>query len=202
MNIAIFVSGNGSNLQALLDAEAKGDLAEGRIALVVSDQRDAYALDRAGSAGVETFVLEGEGFASREEYDKAISAQLKDKNIDMIVLAGFMRLLSAAFVEEYAGRILNIHPALLPSFKGVHGIQDAYKHGVKVTGVTVHIVSAEMDDGPIIAQVSVTIEENDTLESLEEKIHAQEHKLYPEAVRLFVQGKIQVDGRKVKISKA
>ncbi len=201
MNIAVFVSGNGSNLQALLDAEAKGDLAEGRIALVVSDQRDAYALERAGNAGVETFVLEGEGFASREEYDKAISAQLKDKNIDMIVLAGFMRLLSAAFVEEYAGRILNIHPALLPSFKGVHGIRDAYEHGVKATGVTVHIVSAEMDDGPIIAQVSVTIEEKDTLESLEEKIHAQEHKLYPEAVRLFVQGKIQVDGRRVKISK-
>ncbi|MDP8299635.1 MAG: phosphoribosylglycinamide formyltransferase [Candidatus Tantalella remota] len=201
MNIAVFVSGNGSNLQALIDAEAKGDLAGGRIVLVVSDHRDAYALQRAADAGVEIFVQEAGGFATREEYDKAISEELKEKNIDMIVLAGLMRLLSPSFVEEYEGRILNIHPALLPSFKGVHGIRDAYEHGVKMTGVTVHIVSAEMDDGPIIAQVSVPVLEDETLDSLEAKIHAEEHKLYPEAVSFFVQGKIKVDGRKVNISK-
>ena len=199
MNIAVFVSGNGSNLQALIDAEAAGALAGGRITLVVSDKPGAFALERARKAGKETFVLEAERFASREEYDRAINTRLEEKNIELVVLAGFMRILSDYFIGRRKLRILNIHPALLPSFKGTHGIRDAFEYGVKVTGVTVHLVEVELDAGPVVAQSCVRIDENDTLETLEKKIHAEEHKLYPEAVRLFVQGKVKVEGGRVRI---
>ncbi len=199
MNIAVFASGNGSNLQALIDAEAKGDLAGGRILLVVCDKPAAFALERAGKAGIKTFVLEAKDFKSREDYDARIVRRLKEENIELVVLAGFMRILSAPFLEEYEGRVLNVHPALLPSFKGVHGIKDAFEYGVKVTGVTVHFVNNELDGGPVILQSCVRIEPDDTRETLEEKIHAEEHRLYPEAVRFFVQGKLKVEGRKVRI---
>lgn len=199
MNIAVFVSGSGTNLQALIDAEAKSLLGEGKITLVVSDKPEAFALKRAEEAGIKTFVLEAAGFSSREEYDKKIIEALKKEKIDLVVLAGFMRLLSPLFVDEYEGRILNIHPAILPSFKGTHGIRDAFSHGVKVTGVTVHFVNKELDDGPIILQEEVEIKEDDTEETLEERIHKVEHKLYPEAVRLFTEGKLKIEGRKVKV---
>jgi len=201
MNIAVLASGNGSNLQALMDAEARGELAEGKIVLVVSDNPDAYALERARNKGVETFVLEKTGFKNREEYDKAIVQRLREEKIELVVLAGFMRILSPYFVDEYKGRIINIHPALLPSFRGAHGIKEAYENGVKVTGVTVHFVTKELDAGPIILQSEVGIAEDDDMDSLEEKIHKVEHKLYPEAVRLFVQGKVRIEGKKVKILK-
>lgn len=200
MNIAVFVSGSGTNLQALIDAEKKGELAGGRIALVVCDDPGAYALERAEKAGIKTYIQEGPGFNSREEYDSAIVKRLKEEEIELVVLAGFMRILSAPFVDGYTGRILNVHPALLPSFKGTHGIKDALEYGVKTTGVTVHFVNRELDAGPVILQECVRVEKNDTLGSLEEKIHAVEHKLYPEAVRLFVQGKLRIEGRKVIIT--
>ncbi|MEA3488901.1 MAG: phosphoribosylglycinamide formyltransferase [Candidatus Omnitrophota bacterium] len=199
MNIAVFVSGNGTNLQALIDAQSGGELATGRIVLVVCDSPEAYALVRAGEAGINTFLLRPGGFASREEYDKEIVRKLREEKIELVVLAGFMRILSAYFIEEYENRILNVHPALLPSFKGTHGIRDAFEFGVKVTGVTVHFVNKELDAGVIILQSCVRVEEDDTMNTLEEKIHAVEHKLYPEAVRLFVQGKLRIEGRKVKI---
>jgi phosphoribosylglycinamide formyltransferase-1 len=198
MNIAVFVSGNGSNLQALIDAEKSGNLAEAKIALVVSDNPEAYALKRAQEAGIKTFVLEAKAFKSRGEYDKKVMEQLRAAKIGLIVLAGFMRLLSDHFVDEYYGRIINIHPALLPSFKGTRGIKDAFDHGVKVTGATVHFVNKELDAGPIILQSPAQITEDDTLETLEEKIHKIEHRLYPEAVRLFVQGRLRIEGQKVK----
>ena len=198
MNIAVFVSGNGTNLQALVDSEKKGDLAQAKIVLVVSDNPEAYALKRAEEAGIKTFVLEAKGFKSREEYDKEIMEQLKTEKIELIVLAGFMRLLSDHFVDEYYGRVINIHPALLPSFKGTHGIKDAFDYGVKVTGVTVHFVNKELDAGPIILQSPVRVEEKDTPETLEAKIHELEHELYPEAVRLFAQGRLRIEGKKVK----
>lgn len=198
MNIAVFVSGNGSNLQALIDAEKSGNLAEAKIGLVVSDNPAAYALERAKGAGIKTFVLEAKAFKSREEYDKKVMEQLCAAKIELIVLAGFMRLLSDHFVDEYYGRIINIHPALLPSFKGTRGIKDAFDCGVKVTGVTVHFVNKELDAGPIILQSPVEIMKDDTLETLEEKIHKIEHRLYPEAVRLFVQGCLRIEGQKVK----
>ncbi len=200
MNIAVFVSGSGTNLQALIDAQEQGKLSSGKITLVVCDKAEAFALKRAEKAGVETYLLEASGYASREEYDKKITDKLKEENVDLVVLAGFMRILSDPFIEAHTGKILNVHPAILPSFKGTHGIKDAFEYGVKVTGVTVHFVEKELDAGPVISQEEVRVEEDDTLDSLVAKIHAVEHKLYPEAVRLFVEGNLKIDGRKVIIS--
>ena len=199
MNIAVFVSGNGTNLQALMDAEAKGKLAGGRIVLVVCDKPGAFALTRARKKKIDTYVQEKTGYSSREEYDRDIVKKLKEYKTELIVLAGFMRILSGHFVKEYKNRILNIHPALLPSFIGTHGVKDAFEYGVKETGITVHFVTGELDSGPIILQEGVRIEEKDTLATLEEKIHKVEHRLYPEAVRLFAAGKLRVEGRRVRI---
>ena len=201
MNIAVLASGNGTNLQALIDAEKRGELAGAKIVLALSDNSGAFALKRAKEAGIETFVLETKGFSSREEYDKKIIEQLEKAKVELVILAGFMRILSDHFVDKYHGRMMNIHPALLPSFKGVYGIKDAFDRGVKVSGVTVHFVDRELDAGPVILQEAVKVEENDTEESLEEEIHKIEHRLYPEAVRLFVQARLRIEGKKVKISK-
>ncbi len=196
MNIAVFVSGNGTNLQAIIDAISRGEI-KAKIALVVSDNKDAYALVRAKKANVETFILSAKDFKSREDYDKEIIKELEKRNVRLVVLAGFMRLLSPYFVRQYKNKIMNIHPALLPSFKGTHGIKDAFECGMEMTGVTVHFVDEELDHGPIILQETVSIDGDDTLETLEEKIHKVEHKLYPKAIRLFVEGKLKVEGRKV-----
>ena len=196
MNIAVFVSGNGTNLQAIINAISRGEI-KAKITLVVSDKRNAYAITRAKKAGIETFILSPRGFKSREDYDREIVKELKKRNIQLIVLAGFMRLLSSYFVKEYKERIINIHPALLPSFKGIRGIKDAFEYGVKKTGVTVHFVDENLDYGPIILQKEIVVDENDTLDMLEEKIHKVEHKLYPEAIRLFIDGKLEIKGRKV-----
>lgn len=201
MNIAVFVSGNGSNLQALIDAEKSGALGNGRITLVVCDKAKAFALERAGKAGIKTVLFDKKDFTSREAFDKAVIAELDKAGIELVVLAGYLRILSDHFIDKYRGRILNVHPAILPAFKGLHGIKDAFDHGAKVTGVTVHFVDRELDAGPVIFQGAVEVSENDTLESLEKKIHAKEHELYPKAVRLFVDGKLKIEGRKVKIQK-
>jgi len=200
MNIAVFVSGKGSNLQAIIDAVSRGKI-PAKIALVVSDNDSAYALTRAKKANIETFVLSPKGFKNREDYDKEIIKELKKRNIDLVALAGFMRLLSPDFVKAYENKIMNIHPALLPSFKGTHGIKDALEHGAKVTGVTVHFVDDKLDNGPVIIQDIVKVDGKDTLDSLEEKIHKLEHKMYPEAIRLFIEGKLKIEGKKVKILK-
>ncbi len=193
MNIAVFASGNGTNLQAIIDEVSRGGI-KAKIALVVSDNKSAYALRRAKKAGIETFVLNHKEFASRESRDREIIKELEKKNIGLVVLAGFMRLLSPYFVKKYKNRILNVHPSLLPLFKGTHGIKDAFESGAKKTGVTVHFVDEELDHGPIILQETVNVDADDTLDTLEEKIHKIEHKLYPEAVRLFVEGKLKVKG--------
>lgn len=200
MNTAVFVSGNGTNLQALIDAASRRKLAGAKITLVVCDKPGAYALKRAAKAGIETYVQPGASYATREEYDRDVIAKLKEKKIKLVVLAGFMRILSDLFIKEYRGRILNVHPALLPSFKGAHGIKDAFDHGAKITGVTVHFVDEELDGGAVILQEPVEITGKDTLRTLEGKIHKVEHRLYPEAVRLFVRGKLKIKGRRVKIS--
>jgi len=201
VKIAVFVSGNGSNLQALMDAEDHGLIPEGKIVLVVSDKKDAYALKRAEERGIATFVLEKTGFSSREDYDKVILGRLREEGIDLVVLAGFMRILSSCFVHAYSDRILNIHPALLPDFKGASAIKDAYEARVKKTGVTVHFVTEELDSGPAILQEKVEVLNGDTLDSLEERIHRVEHRLYPEAVRLFTEGKLELKDGKVNIKK-
>ena len=144
-------------------------------------------------------ALEAEGFSSREEYDREVARELEKEKIELVVLAGFMRILGGEFVDKYRGRIMNIHPALLPSFRGTHGIRDAVEYGVKVTGVTVHFVDKGLDSGPIILQKCVPIEKDDTMDTLEEKIHGEEHKMYPEAVRLFAEGRLKLSGRRVDI---
>ncbi|MBL7073247.1 MAG: phosphoribosylglycinamide formyltransferase [Candidatus Omnitrophica bacterium] len=199
MNIAVLVSGNGSNLQAISDADKKNELSGGKVLLVISDNPKAFALERAKKSGIKTVVLEKLAFQTREEYDEALIKTLKENNIELVVLAGFMRILTERFIDEYENRVLNIHPALLPSFKGANGIKDALKEGVKITGVTVHFVEKEVDSGPVILQKSVRVEENDTLDSLEEKIHRAEHEIYPKAIRLFVEGRLKIENKIVKI---
>lgn len=200
MNIAVLCSGSGTNLQAIMDSVKKGYI-PAKIALVVSDNEKAFALERATKAGIETLVLDKKNFKTREEFDKEIVRNLKKKNVELVVLAGFMRLISPYFVKEYKSRIMNIHPALLPSFKGTHGIKDALEYGVKVTGPTVHFVDDKLDNGPIILQGAVEVKDNDTEETLLERIHKEEHKIYPEAVRLFAEGRLKIQGRKVNIKK-
>ncbi|NQT91023.1 MAG: phosphoribosylglycinamide formyltransferase [Candidatus Omnitrophica bacterium] len=198
MKIAVFCSGNGSNFQAIIDACRKG-LFKADISLMVCDNPNAFSVKRAEKEGIKSFTIERKAFSSAEEFEARIIEELKKERIELICLAGYMRILSAGFVEKYKGRILNIHPALLPSFKGTHGIKDAIDHGVKTTGVTVHFVDEEMDSGPVILQEAVKVEETDTEASLAEKIHSVEHRLYPEAIRLFIKGKLKLIGRRVKI---
>jgi phosphoribosylglycinamide formyltransferase 1 len=192
MNFAVFASGNGSNLQAIIDAVSKGAI-KGHLSLVLSDKADAYALTRARQAGVEHVVfLDPANFVSREAFDAAAVELLQEKKIGLVVLAGFMRILSPVLVRAFAGRIINIHPALLPAFKGAHAIRDALAAGVPVTGVTVHFVDEEVDHGPVIAQSSVPVKPGDTLESLAARIHAAEHALYPKVIDLFLKGELKL----------
>ncbi len=198
MNIAILCSGSGTNFQAIID-NVKSGYISARIALVVSDNDNAFALERAKKAGIETLILDKKNFKTREDFDKEIIKSLKKKNVELVVLAGFMRLLSSHFIKEYKNRIMNIHPALLPAFKGKHGIKDALEYGAKVTGSTVHFVDEQLDHGAIILQRAVEIKDSDTEESLLERVHMEEHKIYPEAIKLFVEGKLKMEGRRVKI---
>lgn len=198
MNIAIFCSGNGTNLQAIIDSHKRGYL-KVNLGLVVSDVPTCYALERAKGAGIKTLVVERKHFDSKEEFEREILKNLKKEKIDLIVLAGYMCMLSTDFVKEYEYRILNIHPALLPSFKGTQGIHDAFRYGVKVTGPTVHFVTKDMDAGPIILQAPVMVMEDDTEETLAEAIHREEHKIYPRAIKLFVEGKLKIEGKRVRI---
>ncbi len=198
MNIAVFCSGSGTNLQAIMEAWKNGYITAD-IKLVVSDAPDCYALKRAKGVGIKTLVVERKKFDSGPDFEAAILKGLKEEAIGLIVLAGFMRLLSADFVRRFENRILNIHPALLPSFKGTSGIKDAFEYGVKVTGPTVHFVTPEMDEGPIILQSPVKVTEDDTEETLAQAIHREEHKIYPMAIQLFVDGRLKIEGRKVRI---
>lgn len=198
MNIAVFCSGKGTNLQAIIDAKNAGRI-KVNIALVVSDTPAAYALVRAKNAGIKTLVVKREDYKTRQEFENKIIEELEKKNIDLICLAGYMRMLSASFVARYKNKILNIHPALLPSFKGTSGVKDALEYGVKITGPTVHFVDEKMDHGPIILQRAVNVSDDDTEQTLAEKIHEQEHIIYPEAIRLLTEGKLKIEGRRVRI---
>jgi len=198
-NIAVLASGRGSNFSAIIRAVKRG-LIKANLLLLVCDNPKAGAIEKAKRSGIRIALVERKDFSSKIEFEKKIIQHLEECNIELIVMAGFMRLLSPDFVSRYKGRILNIHPALLPSFKGVEGIKDAFNCGVKVTGVTVHFVDEEMDHGPIILQKAVKIEGSDTLESLEEKIHKTEHLLYPQAIKLFIEGRLKIEERKVKVS--
>jgi len=198
VNIAVFCSGNGSNFQAIVNACKEG-VFKANIALMVCDNPKAFAIERAEKESIKTQVVDSANFHSKDDLEKEIIEKLKKEKIELICLAGYMRLLSPSFVAKYQNKILNIHPALLPSFKGVNGIKDAIGYGSKVTGVTVHFVNEEMDAGPIILQEAISIMEDDTEESLAKKIHATEHRLYPEAISLFIAGKLKIKDRQVRV---
>lgn len=196
MNIAVLVSGNGTNLQAIIDAANSGYI-KAQLLVVISDKGDAYALERAKKAGIDTLFMDPRIFKSEEDYDKAVVRYLKDNKIDLVCLAGYMRVLTPYFVREFKNRIMNVHPSLLPSFKGVNGIKDTLDYGAKVTGPTVHFVTEKIDSGPIIAQAAIEVRDDDTEDTLREKIHKEEHAIYPRAIKDFVEGRLEVQGRKV-----
>ncbi len=189
LELGVLVSGNGSNLQAILDAVQSKQL-DARIRLVVSNREQAYALERARAAGVPAVVCSHRGMGSREAYDEKLVSVLREAGVEYVVLAGFMRILSPLFVRAFRGRVLNIHPALLPSFPGVNALGQALAHGVKVTGVTVHWVDDGVDTGPIIAQRAVPILPSDDEAALAKRVHAVEHELYVEVLRDLSEGKI------------
>ena len=185
--LGVLISGRGSNLQAIIDAMAAGRLVA-TIALVVANKADAGGLARARRAGIETVVLEHTAYASREAYDTALVAELQRRDVWLVCLAGFMRLLSAAFVQAFPNRILNVHPSLLPAFPGLHGQDQAWRHGVKIAGATVHVVTPELDAGPIVLQAVVPVEDRDTPDTLAARILIEEHRIYPEAIGLVLDG--------------
>ncbi|MFA5275302.1 MAG: phosphoribosylglycinamide formyltransferase [Candidatus Omnitrophota bacterium] len=195
-NIAIFASGYGSNFSAIASAIKRRKI-RANLALLVCDNPKAPVLKKAKKAKVKAALVLKDEFLSREDFEAKIIGHLKENNIDLIVLAGFMRILGPDLILRYKNKILNIHPALLPAFKGSHAIKDAFNYGAKVTGVTVHFVDEKMDHGPIILQQAVLIGEKDTADSLETKIHKVEHRLYPEAIKLFVEGKLKIEERRV-----
>ena len=199
MNIAVFCSGNGSNFQAIVNASRQGYF-KSDILLMVCDKADAYAVERAKKESIKTLLVERKNFQSEDDMDYKIITQLKKYNINFICLAGYMRILTDQIVDGYDGKMINIHPSLLPSFKGASAIRDAFNYGVKRTGVTIHFVTKELDSGPIILQQAVDIQEGENIESLEHKIHKVEHRLYPLAIKLFEENKIKTTGRKVKVS--
>ncbi|MEF7441624.1 phosphoribosylglycinamide formyltransferase [Paenibacillus lautus] len=197
--MAVFASGRGSNFQALVDAQQSGALG-GEISILVCDKPQAPVVELAKSANVDVFAFQPKEYASKEDYEREIAAELQQRGVELIVLAGYMRLLSPSFVEFYNGRIINIHPSLLPAFPGKDAIGQALAYGVKMTGVTVHFVDGGMDTGPVIAQKAVEIKDGDTAETLAERIHAVEQKLYSEVVSWFAQGRISLNGRNVTIA--
>jgi len=198
MNIAVFASGRGTNFSAILKA-VKNGIIKANLSLLVCDNPKAGVIIKAKRAKVKLALVKREDFSTKKDFEAKIIRHLKKERIGLIVLAGFMRIIGPDIISHYKNRIMNIHPALLPSFKGAQGIKDVFDYGVKVTGVTVHFVDEKMDHGPIILQQPIKIEENETLFTLEEKIHKIEHKIYPQAVKLFVEGKLKTQGRKVKI---
>jgi phosphoribosylglycinamide formyltransferase-1 len=193
--IAVLASGNGTNLQALLD----DDVLRPWVALVVSDRDSAVALARAEAHGVPFAIVPADAYPARSAFDRAILDVLREAEIDHLVLAGYLRLLGPELVRAFEGRILNVHPSLLPAFPGASSVADALEWGSKVTGVTVHLVDEELDHGPIVSQEAVTIDDGDDWDALEAPIHEVEHRLLPAAVRALVEGRLVVDGRQVRV---
>jgi len=197
-SIAVLVSGGGSNLQAIVDASERGDI-PCRVGIVISNKADAYGLVRAKKHGIPTEVVDHKGFATREEFDAKLVEVIRESGAELVCLAGFMRILTPVFVRAFPNRILNIHPALLPSFPGTHGPGQALAYGVRFSGCTVHFLDEGVDTGPIIVQAIVPVYDDDTEDTLAARILVQEHQIYPMAIRLFFSGKLAVEGRKVKI---
>ncbi len=191
INIAVLVSGRGTNLQAIINAIKRGAIA-GKIKIVLSDNPDAYALKRAKRNDIKARVVNYKSFSGKEEYEQEVMQQLDNYKIDLIVLAGYMRILGSNFIKKYHSRIINIHPALLPAFPGLNAQKQALKYGVKISGCTVHFVDEGMDSGPIILQKAIKVKQSDDEESLSKRILKYEHQLLPRAIQLFAQNKIQI----------
>ncbi len=198
--VAVLASGFGSNFQAIID-KAQELKINAEFVLIFSNNKNAYVLERAKKHGIKTASFNPGQFENRQQYDKELLKLLKNEKIDLIIMAGYLLLVGKEMIEEFPNRIINVHPALLPSFKGIHGIKDAFDYGVKVTGVTVHLVVEELDAGPIISQEAIIITESDTIETLEEKIHKAEHRIYPLVVKYFCDDRLIINGRKVEILK-
>lgn len=196
MMIGVLASGRGSNLEALI-AEVHAGPTRAKIAVVISDKKDARALEKARENGIEAIHVDPDHFPSREAFDRRLMDILQERAVGLVCLAGFLRILSPMFVRAFHGKIMNIHPALLPAFPGLNAQRQALEHGVKVAGCTVHFVDEGIDTGPIILQTPVPVLDEDTVESLSQRILLEEHKLYPQAVRLFVEGKLTITGNRV-----
>jgi len=192
-NIVILISGRGSNMQAIVDAAIPG----ARIAAVISNRPEAAGLDWAAARNIVTVPMDHRNYASREAFDAALAAQIDSFAPDLVVLAGFMRILTEPFTRHYAGRMLNIHPSLLPAFTGLHTHERALEAGCKVAGCTVHFVTHDLDHGPIVAQAAVPVQDDDTVSTLAERVLVQEHRIYPAAVRAFVEGRLKIEGLRV-----
>ena len=200
LKIGVLVSGSGSNLQSILDACARGEL-PARVVCVISNKADAFALERARKAGIPALHLDHRAHAGREAYDAALVATLREFEVQLVVMAGFMRIITPVLLEAFPMAVMNIHPALLPAFPGLHAQRQALDYGAKFAGCTVHFVDAGTDTGPIIVQAAVPILEEDTEETLSGRIQKEEHRIYPEAIKLFAQGLLNVEGRQVKVSR-
>lgn len=196
--IAVLISGRGSNLQALIDAGKRGHLG-GTIAIVIANRPDAAGLTKAQDAGIATLVVDHKQYADRAAFERALVDVLRERGVRLVCLAGFMRLLGQTFLDAFPNAILNVHPALLPAFPGLHAQRQALEYGVRIAGCTVHLVDDKTDHGPIVIQAAVPVYSDDTLAELTERILAEEHRIYPEAICLFAEGAIRVEGRRVVI---
>jgi phosphoribosylglycinamide formyltransferase 1 len=200
MKTGVLASGSGTNLQALIDAWKAGSLAPAELVVVGANVANCVALERAQKAGIETFVLSHKAFAAREDFDLALAAELGSRGVELVVLAGFMRVLTGAFLDAFPLRVINIHPALLPAFPGVHAQKQAFDYGVKLAGCTVHFVDKGTDTGPIIAQAAVPVLPGDDEDSLGKRILSEEHRLLPAVVRAVASGQVRVEGRCVHVA--
>ncbi len=198
LKLGVLISGNGSNLQSIIDNIEKGSL-KASIKIVISNNPDAFGLTRAKKHGIPFIVLKHTNFKNKEDFDSELVRILKSNNVDLVILAGFMRILTPVLLKAFPRRIMNIHPALLPSFPGLHSQKQAVDYGVKISGCTVHFVDEGVDTGPIIIQSAVPVLDDDTEETLAARILKEEHRIYPQAIQLFADGSLETDGRKVKI---
>ena len=186
--LGVLISGRGSNLQAIIDAIKDGRL-KATVAIVISNRADALGLDKARAAGIETLVLPQSAYSTREEYDQALVQHLQERQVDLVCLAGFMRLLSHVFIDAFPNAVLNVHPSLLPAFPGLDAQRQAWEHGVRVSGATVHLVTVDLDAGPIVEQAAVPVHADDTPETLAARILVEEHRIYPQAIARILDGK-------------
>jgi phosphoribosylglycinamide formyltransferase-1 len=198
VKVGVLASGGGTNLQALIDAGARGELAPARLVVVGANVAGCGALERAARAGLPTFLVDHRGI-ERAAFDRAVVSELRARQVDLVVMAGFMRLVTAEMLDAFPGRVINIHPALLPAFPGVNSQHQAFEYGVKVAGCTVHFVDGGKDSGPVIAQTAVPVIDDDDEDSLRQRILAEEHRLLPAAVRAIAEGRVALEGRRVRV---